>query len=102
MANRFALLGWSLPVIESMQKANKPFVVVSFPDFEPNAKEHDIPFVSYQLDEWGSHSNSLALAELMSLCRCTRRPWNGPAPLTLSIAMIRAYSTALSCFAIRR
>lgn len=65
MANRFALLGWSLPVIESMQKADKPFVVVSFPDFEPYAKEHNIPFVPYQLDEWGSHSNSLALAELL-------------------------------------
>ncbi len=65
MANRFALMGWSLPVIESMQKANKPFVVVSFPDFEPYAKEHNIPFVSYQLDQWGSHSNSLALAELL-------------------------------------
>ncbi len=65
MANRFALLGWSLPVIESMQKANKPFVVVSFPDFEPYAKEHNIPFVPYQLDKWGSHSNSLSLAELL-------------------------------------
>lgn len=65
MANRFALLGWSLPVIESMQKADKPFVVVSFPEFEPYAKEHDIPFVPYRLDEWGSHSNSLALAELL-------------------------------------
>ncbi len=65
MANRFALLGWSLPVIESMKKADKPFVVVSFPDFEPYAKEHNIPFVPYRLDEWGSHSNSLALAELL-------------------------------------
>ncbi len=65
MSNRFALIGWSLPVIESMQKANKPFVVVSFPEFEPYAKEHNIPFVPYKLDEWGSHSNSLALAELL-------------------------------------
>ncbi len=65
MANRFALIGWSLPVIESMQKANKPFVVVSFPDFAPYAKEHNIPFVGYHLDEFGSHSNSLALAELL-------------------------------------
>lgn len=65
MANRFALMGWSLPVIESMQRAKQPFVVVSFPEFEPYAKEHHIPFVGYQLDEWGSHSNSLALAELL-------------------------------------
>ena len=34
MANRFALIGWSLPVIESMQKAKLPYVVVSFPEFE--------------------------------------------------------------------
>ena len=63
MANCFALMGWSLPVIESMQKLNRPFVVVSFPDFEPYAKENDIPFVSYQLDEWSDTSNSLDLLE---------------------------------------
>ncbi len=66
MANCFALLGWSLPVIESMQRANKPFVVVSFPDFEPYAKENNIPFVPYQLDEWSDTSNSLDLAERLS------------------------------------
>jgi len=65
MANCFALIGWSLPVIESMQKSEKPFVVVSFPDFESYAKEHNIPFVPFHLDEWGSHSNSLGLAELL-------------------------------------
>ncbi len=63
MANCFAIMGWSLPVIESLQKAELPFVVVSFPDFEPYAREHNIPFVSYQLDEWGDNSNSLDLAE---------------------------------------
>lgn len=63
MANCFALLGWSLPVIESMQKSNKPYVVVSFPDFEPYAKENNIPFVPYQLDEWSDSSNSLDLFE---------------------------------------
>lgn len=63
MANCFALLGWSLPVIESMQRANKPFVVVSFPDFEPYARENNIPFVPYHLDEWSDSSNSIDLAE---------------------------------------
>ncbi|WKN33222.1 carboxylate--amine ligase [Porifericola rhodea] len=63
MANCFALLGWSLPVIESMQKLNKPFVVVSFPDFESYAQENNIPFVSYQFDEWSDTSNSIDLAE---------------------------------------
>lgn len=53
MATCFALIGWSLPVIESMVKAKIPYVVVSFADFEPYAKEHDIPFVSYPLNAWG-------------------------------------------------
>ncbi len=37
MANRFALIGWSLPVNESMLRANTPFVVLSFPGFAPDA-----------------------------------------------------------------
>ncbi len=63
MAQCFALMGWSLPVIESMQKLNKPYVVVSFPDFEPYAKENNIPFVAYKFDEWSDTSNSIDLAE---------------------------------------
>lgn len=63
MANCFALIGWSLPVIESMQKSGKPFVVVSLPDFETYAQENDIPFVPYQLDEWSDNSNSIDLHE---------------------------------------
>ncbi|WPP53589.1 ATP-grasp domain-containing protein [Catalinimonas niigatensis] len=63
MAQCFALLGWSLPVIESMQKLNKPYVVVSFPDFESYAQENNIPFVPYQFDEWSDTSNSIDLAE---------------------------------------
>jgi len=59
----FALIGWSLPVIESMQKSGKPFVVVSLPDFTAYAAEHEIPFVPYQLDEWSDTSNSLDLLE---------------------------------------
>jgi len=63
MAQCFALMGWSLPVIESMQKLNKPFVVVSFPDFEEYAKDNNIPFVSYQFNEWSDTSNAIDLAE---------------------------------------
>lgn len=63
MAKCFALLGWSLPVIESMQKSGRPYVVISFPDFEPYAQENQIPFVPYQLNEWSDTSNSLDLAE---------------------------------------
>lgn len=63
MAKCFALMGWSLPVIESMQKLNKPFVVVSFPDFEEYARDNNIPFVSYQFNEWSDTSNAIDLAE---------------------------------------
>jgi len=63
MTKCFALIGWSLPVIDGMKEAGLPFVVVSFPDFEAYAKEHDIPFVGYQLDNWGDQSNSLDLIE---------------------------------------
>ena len=63
MAKCFALMGWSLPVIESMQKTGRPFVVVSFPDFESYAQENNIPFLPYQLDEWSDTSNSLDLFE---------------------------------------
>lgn len=63
MTKCFALIGWSLPVIESVKKAGLPYVVVSLPDFESYAKENDIPFVPYQLDTWGDQSNSLDLYE---------------------------------------
>jgi len=66
MAKCFALMGWSLPVIESMQKLNKPYVVVSFPDFEAYAKDNDIPFVPYQFDEWSDSSNAIDLASKLS------------------------------------
>ncbi len=56
-------MGWSLPVIESMEKLGKPYVVVSFPDFQAYAEENNIPFVPYQLDEWSDSFNSLDLAE---------------------------------------
>ncbi|MEX2572687.1 MAG: ATP-grasp domain-containing protein [Balneolaceae bacterium] len=63
MGNRVALLGWSLPAIESMQKMNKPYVVVSFPEFEAHAKENDIPFEGWDFREWNEKSNSLQLKE---------------------------------------
>ncbi len=69
MAKCFALLGWSLPVIESIQKLDKKYVVVSFPDFEQYAKENDIPFVAYRFDEWSDNSNSIDLHEKL-------KPWD--------------------------
>src|SRR5690625_901503 len=46
-----ALIGWSIPSIEAADKLKKPFVVVSFPEFEEYAKKHDIPFISYHFDK---------------------------------------------------
>ncbi|MCC5920229.1 MAG: carboxylate--amine ligase [Cyclobacteriaceae bacterium] len=63
MSNCIALLGWSLPAIESIEKLNKPFVVVSFPAFESYAKENNIPFVGWDFNEWNETSNALALKE---------------------------------------
>ena len=65
MSNTVALLGWSLPAIESMRAMERPFVVVSFADFEPYAREHDIPFVAWNYNDWNEQSNALQLRELL-------------------------------------
>lgn len=52
---RIALMGWSLPSMEAADKLKKPFVVVSLPDFEEYAQEHDIPFVGWDYDRNLSH-----------------------------------------------
>jgi len=65
MPNANAIIGWSLPAIESAQKLGKPFVVVSFEDFAPYAQEHDIPFVSWDFRVVNDAHNSLHLAELL-------------------------------------
>jgi hypothetical protein len=65
MSNTIALLGWSLPAIESAQKMDRPYVVVSFPDFEPYAKENNIPFVSWKFDDWNEKHNAFQLKELL-------------------------------------
>jgi hypothetical protein len=60
-----ALLGWSLPAIESLQKMERPYVVVSFPDFEPYAREHNVPFAAWNFNDWNEQSNALQLKELL-------------------------------------
>lgn len=65
MDNKVALLGWSLQAIESMQKMDRPFVVVSFPEFEQAAEDNDIPFVGWNFNEWSEQLNSLQLKELL-------------------------------------
>lgn len=66
LASCFALIGWSLSVIESMKKSSYSYVVVSLPDFEPYAKENNIPFIPYQLDNWDDTTNALDLAEKLN------------------------------------
>ena len=65
MSSTVALLGWSLPAIESMQRMDRPYVVVSFQDFESYAREHDVPFVAWNFNDWSEQSNSLQLKELL-------------------------------------
>ncbi|MDG5767611.1 ATP-grasp domain-containing protein [Balneolales bacterium ANBcel1] len=60
------LLGWSAQAIESAQKLDKPYVVVSFEEFEPYAKENGIPFVAWDFNQWGDQSNSLILREKLA------------------------------------
>jgi hypothetical protein len=66
MSSTVALLGWSLPAIETMQRMGRPYVVVSFEDFESYAREHDIPFVAWNFNDWNEQSNSLQLKELLA------------------------------------
>ena len=60
------LLGWSALAIESAKKMDKPYVVVSFEDFEPYAKENGIPFVAWDFNQWGDQSNSLILRDKLA------------------------------------
>ncbi len=43
----------------------RPFVVVSFPEFGEYARENGIPFVGWNFNEWSERSNSLQLRELL-------------------------------------
>ncbi len=65
MSTPVALLGWSLPAIETARRMGRPFVVVSFDDFSGWAREHDIPFVAWDFNLWNERSNALQLRELL-------------------------------------
>lgn len=54
-----AILGWSIPAIEAMDKLNRPYVVVGPPDFISFAKEHDIPFIPWDFDRLNEGSEHL-------------------------------------------
>lgn len=54
-----AILGWSLPAIEAVDKLNRPYVVVGPPDFEEFAKENEINFVGWDFDRLNEGSEEL-------------------------------------------
>lgn len=58
-SKKTAILGWSIPAIEAMDKLNRPFVVVGPPDFISFAKEHDIPFIPWDFDRLNEGSDEL-------------------------------------------
>ncbi|ANU10755.1 hypothetical protein A1A1_09911 [Planococcus antarcticus DSM 14505] len=54
-----ALLGWSLPAVEAIDKLNRPFVVVGPPDFQSFAEENDISFIAWDFDRLNEGSDEL-------------------------------------------
>ncbi|PLT29110.1 ATP-grasp domain-containing protein [Peribacillus deserti] len=54
-----ALLGWSLPAIEAIDKLNKPYVVVGPPDFQEFADKNGIKFVAWDFEQLNERSNEL-------------------------------------------
>jgi hypothetical protein len=54
-----AILGWSLPAIEAMDKLGRPFVVVGPPDFQEFADKHEIKFVGWEFDRLNEKSTEL-------------------------------------------
>ncbi|MFD1862689.1 ATP-grasp domain-containing protein [Planococcus chinensis] len=54
-----AILGWSLPAIEAIDKLDRPFVVVGPPDFEGFAKENGINFVAWDFERLNEGSDEL-------------------------------------------
>ncbi|MGO1060048.1 ATP-grasp domain-containing protein [Planococcus sp. FY231025] len=54
-----AILGWSLPAIEAIDKLDRPFVVVGPPDFEGFAKENGINFVPWDFERLNEGSDEL-------------------------------------------
>lgn len=54
-----AILGWSLPAIEAIDKLNRPYVVVGPPDFEDFAKDNEISFVPWDFERLNEGSDEL-------------------------------------------
>jgi len=56
---RAAILGFSIPVMEALDKAGLPFVGVVPPDFESYMIEHNIPYVCWSFGKFNEHSGQL-------------------------------------------
>jgi hypothetical protein len=54
-----ALLGWSLPAIEAVDKLDRPYVVVGPPEFQSFADTHGIRFIPWQFDVLNERSDEL-------------------------------------------
>ncbi|MDQ2085189.1 ATP-grasp domain-containing protein [Herbivorax sp. ANBcel31] len=57
------LLGWSLQTIEAADKLGKPFIVVSFSDYESYAKKHNIPFLAWDYGKNPSYNEVYTRSE---------------------------------------
>ncbi|WP_033542448.1 ATP-grasp domain-containing protein [Planococcus sp. CAU13] len=54
-----AILGWSLPAIEAVDKLDRPYVVVGPPDFQSFADENDINFIPWDFERLNEGSEEL-------------------------------------------
>ncbi|WP_058309227.1 ATP-grasp domain-containing protein [Gracilibacillus massiliensis] len=63
---KMALIGWSIPTMEAMDRIGRPYVVVSLPDFQEYATEHDIPFFAWQFDKDSDYEQVFKKAEDLS------------------------------------
>ncbi|SFL75394.1 ATP-grasp domain-containing protein [Gracilibacillus orientalis] len=48
---KIALIGWSIPTMEAMDRIQRPYIVVSLPEFQDYADKHEIPFYAWQFDK---------------------------------------------------
>lgn len=54
---KIALIGWSIPSIEALDRMERPYIVVSLPEFESYASDHNIPFTKWDFDRTLSYED---------------------------------------------
>jgi hypothetical protein len=57
---RTALLGFSIPAMEALDKMGRPFVAVVPGDFAGYMEEHEIPYEAWDFDRYNEQSDNLA------------------------------------------